>query len=362
MNFEEFKQQLMEDLKEALSRRVGTEIVTEENAVQKLQQESYDGIVVRKENESIGVNMDATRLYSDLEQGKSYEDVLHYAVDIVQRGFEEAPTIDISQLTNYEAMKSTLSMQLIPIAGNEDMLAGIPHKEVEDLAIVYRFNVSMDEMGKGTILVKNDLLNRYGITAEQLHQDALISSPEIEAPSMKTLYEVTMELMGADFGDMMDELGAAMQDPNIPQVYVCTNESKVHGASVLMYPEFMDQAAEKIGGDFYVIPSSIHECLLYPANEVENYRDLEAMVREVNETQVAPKERLSDNVYHYDAKDKVFELAERYEERMADKERDSDRGEKTSVLKDLSDKAKEAAKREPKEPSVPKKGRAEETL
>ena len=80
MNFEEFKQQLMEDLKDALSRRVGTEVAVEENEVHKLQQESYDGIVVRKENESIGVNVDATRLYSDLEQGRAYEDVLHYAV------------------------------------------------------------------------------------------------------------------------------------------------------------------------------------------------------------------------------------------------------------------------------------------
>ncbi len=359
MNFEEFKQQLMEDLKEALSGRVGTEIVTEENSVQKLQQESYDGIVVRKENEAIGVNMDATRLYSDLEQGKSYEDVLHYAVEIVQRGFDEAPSIDISNLMNYEVMKDTLTMQLIPIAGNEDMLAGIPHKQVEDLAVVYRFNVSMDETGKGTILVKNDLLERYGVTPEQLHQDALISSPEIEAPSMKSLYQVTMELMGPEFAEMMDipDVNAGM-----PQVYVCTNESKVHGASVLMYPEFMDQAAEKLGGDFYVIPSSIHETLLFPASEVESYHDLERMVREVNATQVSPEERLSDNVYHYDAQDKVFELAEHYEERMADKERDSDRGEKSSVLKELSDKTKEAAKREPKEHSVPKKSRAEESL
>ena len=93
MNFEEFKQQLMEDLKEALSRRVGTEVAVEENEVHKLQQESYDGIVVRKENESIGVNVDATRLYSDLEQGRAYEDVLHYAVDIAQKGFEDAPKI-----------------------------------------------------------------------------------------------------------------------------------------------------------------------------------------------------------------------------------------------------------------------------
>ena len=208
MNFEEFKQQLMEDLKEALSRRVGTEVAVEENEVHKLQQESYDGIVVRKENESIGVNVDATRLYSDLEQGRAYEDVLHYAVDIAQKGFEDAPKIDISQIMNYEVMKHSLITQLIPVAGNEDMLANIPHKQIEDLALVYRFSVGRDEHGQSTILVKNDMLDRYGITAEQLHEDAM------------------------------------------PGVYVCTNESKHHGASVLMYPDFMDEVSDKLGAIF----------------------------------------------------------------------------------------------------------------
>ena len=47
------------------------------------------------------------------------------------------------------------------------------------------------------------------------------------------------------------------------------------------------------------------------------------MVKEVNETQVAPEDLLTDSVYHYDSKDKVFELAEKYEERMASKQRES---------------------------------------
>ena len=225
MNFEEFKQQLMEDLKEALSRRVGTEVAVEENEVHKLQQESYDGIVVRKENESIGVNVDATRLYSDLEQGRAYEDVLHYAVDIAQKGFEDAPMIDISQIMNYEVMKHSLITQLIPVAGNEDMLANIPHKQIEDLALVYRISVGRDEHGQSTILVKNDMLDRYGITAEQLHDDAMMSAPQIEAPSMKTLFETTAEIMGEDFIELMGEV-----EPAMPGVYVCTNESKHHGA------------------------------------------------------------------------------------------------------------------------------------
>ena len=130
-----------------------------------------------------------------------------------------------------------------------------------------------------------------------------------------------------------------------------------------MYPDFMDEVADKLGGDFYIIPSSIHETLLFPAKDVENYHDLEAMVREVNETQVLPEERLSDNVYHYDAEAKVFELAGHYEERIAGIERDSeDRGEKASVLKDLTAKSKEVAEKAPKEHAAPKKSRAEEAL
>ena len=43
MNFEEFKQQLMEDLKKYLPIEVGSGVEIAENAVEKLQHESYDG-------------------------------------------------------------------------------------------------------------------------------------------------------------------------------------------------------------------------------------------------------------------------------------------------------------------------------
>ena len=77
---------------------------------------------------------------------------------------------------------------------------------------------------------------------------------------MKTLFETTAEIMGEDFFELMGEV-----EPAMPGVYVCTNESKHHGASALMYPNFMDEVADKLGGDFYIIPSSIHETLLFPA-------------------------------------------------------------------------------------------------
>ncbi len=355
MNFEEFKEQLMEDLKAYLPDEIGTGVEVEANEVHKVQQEGYEGIVVKKENNPVGVNMDAEKLYSDLQQGKSYEDVFHYAVDVVQKGFENAPEVDLNMLMDYERMKESLVVQMIPIEGNEDMLATMPHKEMEDLACVYRFSVGRDDSGVASILIKNDLLDRYGITAEQLHQDAMAAAPNREPANIRSMTEVLVEMMGPEFAEMMGDV--PMDAPNI---FVASNESKVNGAGVITYPDFMEEAAEKVGGSFYMLPSSIHEVLLVPDDGTVKFRDLEAMVHEVNETQVAPNERLSDNVYHYDAQDKVFELAEKFEDRVAEKA--ADKEERGSVLKDLDKKAKEVAEKSEKAPATPKKNRSEETL
>ena len=56
-------------------------------------------------------------------------------------------------------MKDNLITQLIPVVGNEDMLSQIPHQQIEDLALVYRFRVGRDEHGQSTILIKNDMLS-----------------------------------------------------------------------------------------------------------------------------------------------------------------------------------------------------------
>ena len=79
-------------------------------------------------------------------------------------------------------------------------------------------------------------------------------------------------------------------------------------------------------------------------------KDLEAMVKEVNATQVAPADKLTDSVYHYDSKEKIFELGEKFVQRQAEKEaeRADERGEK-SVLGDLKAKKEEFAKTTKKE-------------
>ena len=84
------------------------------------------------------------------------------------------------------------------------------------------------------------------------------------------------------------------------------------------------------------------------------------MVKEVNATQVRPEEKLTDNVYHYDSREHVFELAEKFEARQQEKEMQAEEKseEHGSVLKDLRDKQKEVAAKPPTKDAAEKAAKA----
>ena len=62
----------------------------------------------------------------------------------------------------------------------------------------------------------------------------------------------------------------------------------------------MDCLGRVLGKDLYIIPSSVHEVILRPKEQVDDVADLRRVIREVNRSVVEKKERLSDNVYTYD--------------------------------------------------------------
>ena len=194
-----------------------------------------------------------------------------------------------------------------------------------------------------------------GVTPEQLHADAMENAPQIKPVEIKGMSEVMAEMMGVEQAEMMGIFPVAPEDEKI---FVATVPDKVHGAGVLAYQDFMDQAAERAGGDFYILPSSIHEVLIVPDNGEMGLKDLEAMVKEVNATQVAPADKLTDSVYHYDSQAKIFELGEKFVARQAVKEEEhaEEKGEK-SVLGELKAKKEEVAKA-PKKETIDKGAKA----
>ena len=93
--------------------------------------------------------------------------------------------------------------------------------------------------------------------------------------------------------ESFDEILPALPIPvdiDIP-MFVLTNTSKTFGAGTILYPG-MKEKLESILGDFIVIPSSVHETIIFP--DFGNNEGIANIIKEINATVVAEEEVLAD--------------------------------------------------------------------
>ncbi len=87
--------------------------------------------------------------------------------------------------------------------------------------------------------------------------------------------------------------------PLAEQFYLVSNRRGKLGAICMCYPGVLESLSQRFEASLYVIPSSIHECMVIPDYDVFPEECLSDMVRDVNEKTVKPQEILSDHVYYY---------------------------------------------------------------
>ena len=348
MDFKEFVNKLEQDLKDAMA-DISPGATVDVRSVEKLQEGSYTGITISPAGGNVGMNLNANQLFDQMQDGQSYEGVLAVAVSTAERGLHDMPAVDVSELMNYEAAKKYLCFDVVGSDRNADMLEKVPHTDKENISMVYRLQLDSTENGAATVLITNAMMEQFGVTKEQLHADAMENAQEIRPADFRTMAAVMAEMMG-----MPEEMMADMAPP----MYVATNQDKVQGAAVMFYPDFMDQAAKELGGDIFILPSSVHEVLILPDDGNMNAQELKEMVTSINASEVSPEDRLTDSVYHYDAQERIFELCEKFEERQAEKM--AAKEERSSVLKDLQDK-KQDMDLKPKTPT-PHKSKNEQSI
>lgn len=324
MNFEQF----VEDVKAEIKHYLPDEFkdaqidILQHNKLN----ESYLGMTVRKDDQTIAPTVNLEHYY---EMFQAFDENL----DIVMQQVADLVTLkpihlDLSLFTNYEVAKEHLFIRVSDAERNGEILTGLPHRRVENLAITYHIVAEIGEEGIGSTPVTNRMLNGFGITEEQLHQDALDNSPKIFPAKVEAMSSMMDKMMREDMrraGMTEEEIdlyfeNMGLNDPN--PLTVVTNEHQTNGAAVLFYPGQMEKLGETVNGDFFILPSSTHEVLILPDDGGMTYQELKAMVMEINSTQVSPEDRLADEVYHYDTKDRVFEKAGSFEERQKAKEQD----------------------------------------
>ena len=133
MDFDQFKIQVVDEMRERFPNLdIGIQ------AVSKLQGESYTGLAVSPAGSNVAATMNLDYVFKRVEDGMPMETALHNIEKQVAEIAGSMPQFDTRALMDYDQMKEKLTLQMIPIAGNEENLSEIPHRVVEDMIWLMR--------------------------------------------------------------------------------------------------------------------------------------------------------------------------------------------------------------------------------
>lgn len=337
MNFEEFINTIKDTIKEYLPEDYrDAEVNILEN--RKLNT-NYTGLTVTREGDTLAPTINLNNLFDSYSKHPEHSitAVMQEVASVIQHTPE---TFDIGRIMDYDRVKKNLFMRLSAAEKNKALLEHAPHIRKEDLAITFHIMLDQSDKGTATTMINDNMMEAYGIDLDQLYQDALLNSPVICPAQIENMGEALSRMMIEDMKsagappELIQEMEKDLKESNKDNpMTIITNDRLVDGASAIFYPGVMDLVGERMQGDYFILPSSVHETLVVPDDGGVSLQELTDMVKEVNMTQVSPEDQLTDQVYHYDIADHVFEKAETFAERKLAKETEM-RGKDHSVEKD----------------------------
>ena len=254
----------------------------------------YIGLYIASPVRNCSPILNLSDLYERAEQGECIKDLLEqYA-----KAFSYKPKIDLKQMLDYTSVKKSIFAKCIGIKGNEELLQNVPHKVIQDLAIIYAAKIPMDmEDGEATAVINNDQFPDVGI--DQLHEDAMKNSEKLFPATIEDMNDCLFHaIVGTDPSPKKFHTALSEAWVEDCELFVLSNKKNFYGATVLFYPGVMDALYKRLGV-FYILPSSVHETLIVRRGTNEPSGLLE-MVQCVNTEAVHPEEKLADSVYQYD--------------------------------------------------------------
>ena len=224
--------------------------------------------------------------------------------EIIEHGYDLRGTA-LSRIQNWGTARHNIYAKLINRRMNKRSLADMPHRDFLDLAVVYYVEVDVvtNEDVTASFMVKNGHMEAWGQDEESLYCTACDNMRVRKQPLFEDMNKVMRGLMQDEipFTDWED-----IPDSN---TYILSNQKKVFGAAGLLDKNILREIGEKLGSDYIVFPSSIHECVIMPSDDGISYYELADMVWEINREQVAVEERLSDHVYLYEREKGTLTIA-----------------------------------------------------
>jgi len=202
--------------------------------------------------------------------------------------------------SNYDDLKPFLRMEVRNKAnlGPDTYYNDI----IGDIVTVPLFHTILDNDSCVSAMVTNALINRLDDSVLELLDDARKNTPcnfKIDRLSDIVTY---IRKEGKLFSGQLslDSINTLLTSDYLLDCIIVVSIDTITRVSILQFPKLLRHIYGKIG-DYYIVPSSVYEQMIIPADKVDDIDGIKQIIHQVNSTVVKPTDMLSDKLLKYNS-------------------------------------------------------------
>lgn len=293
MNRDEFIQKVIDEFENYLPRSFDDVITIERCSVMKANDMKYEGILIRKEGSNIAPNFYLNEMYEEYEKGKPFEELMYNLIASYLASGKMAPPQ--AAFESREAVSGGIcGLRLLGKKRNISYLKDNAWKDfAAGLVMTADFLVIDEDTGEWRVKVSKEMLNSIGVPQDEFFEDICMANsvnfPAVLMPVTEGAVRVDTDinLLNGDF-----EVGKC-------PMYILTTERQTFGASAMLYDGVLEEVGRIVGGDYYVIPSSVHEVMILPVRDEVRPELVQKAIRDANRNSLPPDDVLTDDLLYY---------------------------------------------------------------
>jgi hypothetical protein len=272
MSYEAFLQQIKNEITKQVSKSNQVTL----NTVMKNNDCKLDAISIVDPNETVTPNIYLNQYYEQYQSGRDLSSIAELIIKLSKdRTIPENEVIP--DISDFNSIAHLITYRLVNWEKNLERLRTMPYQDYEDLVKIYYIVINSDSYGISSIPITDTLMEKwFGVFINQINECANRNTPALFPATIRNMNDVIRDMIFKNMSDKSLE-GISQDDYNeiinmintnqkSHEMYVLSKNRGINGASTLLYPKVLHDFATSINKDFYILPSSIHECILVPDN------------------------------------------------------------------------------------------------
>ena len=294
-----------------LNKKVGEEYRIVSNIITKQNDEILHSIAILNDGERMSKNIYLESYYEEYKKGRSIDSITEDIIGIIRckDDIQQKCMKFVEILNDYESVKENLMVKLINKDFNDKYLENKCYISYLDFAVLLYVLNDWEQGESFTVAVTKTLADVWEISIEEMYEQALMNVRNKYPATIENINSLILNSFKEVQGIQEEELDFLKGAEDKMGLYVLSNRKHTNGAISMIFTDVLKKFAdENKVNEVIIIPSSVHEVLLYPKNEESDITEKKCldMLLDVNSTSVEQGELLSNNVYVYNAiEDKV---------------------------------------------------------